>query len=145
LVAPAGKHIVKFGKLVGRSIYVSVGGTALVELHNFPMLSTVTKFNFTTTYYKPSPNLTKVPDFLPSNITNMDTMFAYISAFNQPLNNWNVSNVTSIQGMFYNATSFNQDLSKWCVSNHQTTPYNFDTGATNWTLPRPVWGTCPAP
>ena len=45
--------------------------------------------------------------------------------------------------MFYVATSFNQDLSQWCVSNITTEPTNFALGATNWTLPRPVWGTCP--
>ena len=70
-------------------------------------------------------------------------MFNGVSAFNKPLNNWNVSNVTYMSDMFYNASAFNQDLSMWCVSNILITPAEFDTGATNWTLPRPVWGTCP--
>jgi len=218
--APAGKHKVKLVESVGRNNYVSVGGEALVELHNFPTLSTVTSFNFTTYNYNLLPNLTKVPNFLPSNITNIEGMFASASAFNQPLNNWNVSNVTNVGGMFYNATSFNQplnnwdvssvtnmsfmfynasafnqdisnwnvssvtnvgsmfanatsfnqplnnwnvsnvtnmvemfynasafnqDLSMWCVSNIPPTPDEFDINATSWTLPRPVWGTCPAP
>ena len=167
---PSGKHKVKLVESVGRSNYVSVGGEALVELHNFPTLSTVTKFNFATYKHNPLPNLTKVPDFFPSNITNMFGMFGNATSFNQPLSNWNVSNVTDMSYMFINATSFNQplnnwnvsnvtnmeymfngastfnqDLSMWCVSNFPTMPYMFDLNATNWTLPKPVWGTCPAP
>ena len=114
--APAGRHIVKLVESVGRNNYVSVGGEALVELHNFPTLSTVTKFKFTTYNYNPLPNLTKVPNFLPSNIIHIAGLFYNASAFNQPLNNWNVSNVTNMSGMFSNATSFNQDLSNWNVS-----------------------------
>ena len=154
---PSGKHKVKLVESVGRSSYVSVGGEALVELHNFPTLSTVTKFNFSTENYNPLPNLprlpklinlnnlTKVPNYLPSNIINIDSMFANATSFDQPLNNWNVSNVTDMRYMFHDATSFNQDLSMWCVSNIPIKPAEFDTGATNWTLPRPVWGTCPTP
>ena len=139
---PTGKHIVKLVESVDRNNYVSVGGEDLVELHNFPTLSTVTKFNFATGNYNPLPNLTKVPDFFPSNIidikglffgatnfnqdismwnvssvTNMDSMFYNANSFNQPLNNWNVSNVTNMNVMFSYANSFNQDLSNWNVSN----------------------------
>ena len=168
--APSGKHKVKLVESVGRNNYVSVGGEALVELHNFPILSTVTKFNFATGNYNPLTNLIKVPDYLPSNIidieslffgatnfnqdismwdvsnvTNMGVMFWNATSFNQPLNNWNVSNVTNMNYMFNNASEFNQDLSMWCVSNIPTMPSEFDFNATNWTLPRPVWGTCPTP
>jgi hypothetical protein len=45
--------------------------------------------------------------------------------------------------MFNNTTLFNQDLSSWCVTNIPSIPSAFDTGATSWVLPRPVWGTCP--
>ena len=123
--APAGKHIVKLVESVGRNNYVSVGGEALVELHNFPTLSTVTKFNFATYNYNPLPNLTKVPNFLPSNVTNISEMFSYALAFNQPLNNWNVSNVTNMDSMFYNANSFNQDLNNWNVSKVTNMSYMF--------------------
>jgi hypothetical protein len=43
---------------------------------------------------------------------------------------------------FEEAYNFNQDLSGWCVSN-VIMNYSFDYGATSWTLPQPVWGTCP--
>jgi surface protein len=149
---PSGKHIVKLVESVGRSSYVSAGGEALVELHNFPALSTVTRFDSATGKYNPLPNLTKVPNLLPSNITNMSGMFRKARSFNQPLNNWDVSGVTNMSGLnnmngvFYNASAFNQDLSNWCVSNFPTMPADFNNGATflvGAKLPR--WGTCPAP
>ena len=144
--APSGKHIVKLVESVGRNNYVSVGGEALVELHNFPTLSTVTRFNFATYNFNLLPNLTKVPNFLPSNITNMVGMFFKASAFNQDLNNWNVSNVTNMSDMFYIASSFNQDLSNWCVSNFPTMPSGFNVGAPLLVGAKlPIWGTCPAP
>jgi surface protein len=77
------------------------------------------------------------------NVTNMSNMFGNASAFNYPIGSWNVSNVTDMSYMFYYATAFNQDLSGWCVSNIPTVPTDFATGATSWTLPKPVWGTCP--
>ena len=144
--APWGSHTVILVESVGRNNYVSVGGEALVELHNFPTLSTVTKFNFATYNYNALPNLTKVPNFLPSNITNMVGMFLQASAFNQPLNNWNVSSVTTMVEMFSYASAFNQDLSNWCVSNFPTMPNGFNNGAPLLVGANlPVWGTCPAP
>ncbi|RYZ91250.1 MAG: BspA family leucine-rich repeat surface protein [Proteobacteria bacterium] len=50
-----------------------------------------------------------------SNVTDISWIFEN-SNFNQPLNNWNVSNVTSMEGAFLNATSFNQPLNFWDVS-----------------------------
>jgi len=46
--------------------------------------------------------------------------------------------------MFQGASSFNQDLSGWCVTLIPSEPTDFDTDATTWILPRPVWGTSPA-
>ena len=76
-----------------------------------------------------------------SNVTTMHGMFHNAIAFNQPIGAWNTSNVADMNWMFYN-TPFNRDLSSWCVVNIPDRPEGFDDGATSWTLPRPVWGTC---
>jgi len=52
-----------------------------------------------------------------SNVTNMDSLFANISSFNENINDWNVSNVTNMDSMFLYASNFNQPLDKWNVSN----------------------------
>jgi surface protein len=82
-----------------------------------------------------------------SKVTTMNSMFLNASAFNQNIsrngNSWNTGNVTNMGLMFNNASSFNQDLSNWCVDKIASTPFNFSVGATAWTLPKPVWGTCP--
>ena len=42
----------------------------------------------------------------------------YNNAFNQPLDQWDVSSVTTINSMFVvNSGQFNQDISMWDVSN----------------------------
>lgn len=160
---PAGKHKVKL--VTERSGgYVGIDGEALIELHNFPTLSAVTNFDFCPN--SNSPNLVKVPDFLPSNltkttsmfvnatsfnqdisgwdtsnVTDMKYMFEDATSFNQPLNNWNVSKVADMRGMFYNCTNFNQDLSQWCVFKITQEPSFFSDASSP--LIKPVWGTCP--
>ena len=70
-------------------------------------------------------------------------MFQGATSFNQDISGWDVSNVNDMSGLFQDATSFNQDLSSWCVTDISSMPSEFDTNASAWTLPRPVWGTCP--
>ena len=43
-------------------------------------------------------------------------MFEGATAFNRPLNNWNVSNVTNMSHMFAFAENFNQPLTSWNVT-----------------------------
>jgi surface protein len=76
-----------------------------------------------------------------SGVTDMFYMFAGASSFNQNIGSWNVSNVTNMSVMFASATAFNQNLSGWCVSS-LSEPTNFDTDATSWVLPRPIWNSC---
>jgi surface protein len=47
----------------------------------------------------------------------MGGMFYKASAFNQPLNSWDVSSVVNMDWMFNRASSFNQPLNVWNVSN----------------------------
>lgn len=160
---PAGKHKVKLVESVDRSSFVSVGGEALVELHNFPTLSTITKFNFSTHEYNDAPNLTKVPEYLPSNIIDLEDLFytavnfnqdvsmwdvsnvkifdyafSETQLFNQPLNSWNVSSVTSMHSMFRGAISFNQPLNNWDISN-VTNMYSVFWDATAFNQPLNNW------
>ncbi|MDE3003733.1 MAG: BspA family leucine-rich repeat surface protein [Gemmatimonadota bacterium] len=78
-----------------------------------------------------------------SSVTDMSEMFSKADACNQDIRSWDVGNVTDMKEMFYHTDAFNRDLSGWCVSNIGAEPSGFDMLATAWTLPRPVWGTCP--
>ena len=77
-----------------------------------------------------TPDLTKV--------TSMWNMFRGCSAFNQPLNNWNVSQVTYMERMFDGCTAFNQPLEKWDVSKVTNMSYMFDS-CTAFNQPLEKW------
>ena len=80
-----------------------------------------------------------------SDVTDMSSMFAGATSFNQDISSWDVSDVTDMGSMFKDNTSFNQDLSGWCVPRIIVAPSDFDTGTSAWSGSgnRPVWGTCP--
>jgi surface protein len=78
-----------------------------------------------------------------SKVTNMGAMFNS-SVFNQDIGGWDTSKVTNMGSMFFDARWFNRDLSGWCVSLISSQPSNFSFEAYDWSLPKPVWGTCPA-
>lgn len=102
-------------------------------------VSNVTKMNY---MFQETPFNQDISKWDVSNVTNMRYMFN-ASPFNQPIGNWDVSSVQKMGYMFCDAKSFNQDLSQWCVINVDTYG-GFDEGADAWTLPKPVWGTCPS-
>ena len=58
---------------------------------------------------------TQAPDL--SLCTDMSQMFSGATAFDQPIDSWNVGNVTNMSGMFAYATAFNQPIGSWNMSN----------------------------
>lgn len=100
--------------------------------------------NMTSLFFQAANFNRDISNWNTSNVTNMNYTFLGATVFNQDIGSWNVSNVVSMDAMFSEAYAFNQDLSGWCVDNIPTQPSNFDWGiTTTWTLPKPVWGTCP--
>ena len=73
--------------------------------------------------------LVSMPQNVPSTVLNMCNMFTDATAFNQSINNWNVSSVISMERMFAGATAFNQPLNNWNTSSVTNMAYMF-TGAT---------------
>ena len=75
-----------------------------------------------------------------SSIENLRTTFASASSFNQPLDDWNVSSVNTLRGTFYGASSFNQNINSWDVSEVQTLFWTFRE-ATDFNQPLDDWVT----
>ncbi|WP_284352997.1 BspA family leucine-rich repeat surface protein, partial [Psychrosphaera saromensis] len=73
-----------------------------------------------------------------TNVTDMGYMFYGATAFNQPLDSWDVSNVTDMENMFYGTTAFNQPLDSWDVSNVTDMRWMFE-GATVFNQPLDSW------
>ena len=63
-----------------------------------------------------------------SNVTIMLAMFEGASDFNQYLDNWDVRLVITMEDMFRNASSYNHPLHDWEIE-QVTTPSNFLTGS----------------
>jgi surface protein len=76
-----------------------------------------------------------------SKVTDMRWMFRD-SPFNQPLGIWDVSKVNLMTGMF-EYSPFNQNISKWCVTNIKSEPQNFSSNSPLTSENKPKWGTCP--
>ncbi len=100
--------------------------------------------------------LNKVPDYIPSywttleslfercspindvnitkwntrNITSMENLFSDCVAFNQPIGSWDVSSVKNVDNMLSGCVTFNQDLSGWTFpAGTSHISYDIDTPA----------------
>lgn len=83
----------------------------------------------------------EVPDYLPANINNADSMFLNCSNFNSPnVSTWDTSNVTDMYAMFNGCTAFNQDLSNWDTS-QVTDMSDLFNGCTNFNQDLSSWDT----
>jgi surface protein len=118
----------------------SINPDALLDLSGWDV-SNVTDMS-SMMYYSDS-NYSGMENWDTSNVTTLYYAFRNAFIFNGDISGWDTSNVTSMSYAFYSAYEFNQDLSGWCVSQFSSEPTGFDTGASAWTLPKPVWGTCP--
>lgn len=86
------------------------------------------------------PNLIRVPNNLPSTVTNVVQMFSNSKQFNGNISEWDTSNLDSMQRMFAGATNFNSDISQWNVSNVKIFAGMFDA-ASNFNQPIGNWKT----
>ncbi|EIP0347762.1 BspA family leucine-rich repeat surface protein [Shigella sonnei] len=64
-------------------------------------------------------------------VTSMKSLFFGCSAFNQLIVAWDVTHVTNIDNMFASCQAFNQDLRMWSFT-ASTSHNNYDSGATAW-------------
>ena len=78
-----------------------------------------------------------------SNVEYMGYFASENNEFNQDISKWDTSKVDDMNRAFYKSKAFNQDLSQWCVSLIPEEPSYFAYSASQWTEPKPVWGTCP--
>ena len=69
----------------------------------------------------------------------MKDMFYEASAYNQPMDNWDVSKVTNMHGMFDDAAAYNQPLKDWDVSKVTRMDYMFE-GAAAFNQNLCAWG-----
>ncbi len=75
-----------------------------------------------------------------STITNMNSLFAVASSFNQNIGNWNTENVTDMTSLFNDAHVFNQDISNWNTGN-VTTMLQMFTNASSFNQDIGSWNT----
>ncbi len=72
-------------------------------------------------------NVTEVPEFLPTTVTNLSYSFTYIAKSTiKGLESWDVQNVTDMSYMFKSAHNFNEDISSWDVRNVTNMSSMFD-------------------
>lgn len=140
---PAGLHQFHF---TGKGTEVFINSPNLIQVADFGEHGFNHIAMYDHTVSRGCPMLDEVPNRLPTSVTDCRDMFreAVILESPQP-RYWDTARLKNVDRMFMNAKLYNTDLSRWCVPQIQTIPNDFATGATKWTAPKPVWGTCPSP
>ena len=85
-----------------------------------------------TGYQLGTPNLIKIPDYLPEWVTNMRNFLTKASSFNSPIN-LDTSKVTDMKGFLRDASSFNQPLE--LDTSNVTNMFGFLWGASSFNQP----------
>ena len=112
--------------------------TKLTEVVAWGNLDNLVKLEYA---FSNATNLTSVPDYFPSNVTDVHAMFIEASSFNDPnVVNWNVSGVQKFMSMFWGASSFNQPIGVWDTSSATDMGYMFYF-ATAFNQPLDSWNT----
>lgn len=108
--------IEQWGDIVWSTFNQAYNGCIYLDLNaaDIPNLSNVTNMGSAFTSTDISTNAT-MSSWDVSHVTNMEYIFRYATAFNQPIGGWDVSHVTYMTSMFEGASSFNQDISNWNV------------------------------
>ncbi len=133
-----GEYTIKVYGGRGRSIYF--GSPSLLEVVQWGEFEAAGYIAYNATQSLTSPHLTKVPDYLPESVTNMNSMFRGARTFNQDIGGWDVSKGTSFSYMFSDARAFNQDLSGWDTSS-ATTMYGMFRNAYTFNQDIGAWDT----
>ena len=115
----------------------------------FAIVNNSTKSNITNyannvqsgiTYFTPPGQSIPIPfnNIVTTLVTNMANIFLNATAFNQPIESWDVSNVINMNAMFRSATAFNQPIESWDVSS-VTKMVNIFRSATVFNQPIGSW------
>ncbi len=81
-----------------------------------------------------------ISDWNIANVTNISNMFAGANVFDQPIGNWNTANVTNMSGMFASAAVFNQPIGNWNTANVTNMSGMFEN-TTDFNQPISNWNT----
>lgn len=128
-----GDVIIQIKSPIGMKI--GIGGASLTEVISFGETNHFTRIRFVggDVLFPTIPciNLEKVPNQLPSYITDCSYMFMSCINLTYGINNWDTSNVVNMYSMFNiggvlgPSSNFNVDISNWDTSNVEIMTYMF--------------------
>jgi len=93
-------------------------------------INTISGVSMASMFYSASAFNQPIESWNVSNVNNMGYMFANATIFNQPIGAWDVSNVTNMYGLFAQARAFNQNIGSWNTSACTSMGYMFQCAFT---------------